>query len=216
MSICPDKIVISEYVDGQLPSPWDEKLKTHLAECEECRSYYEKHKQYSEVLRGMGREVVEGFDYNLSLQKLNAKLHSKKAFEKDIETTDKSFWQKTVRMPIPIIAAAALIMVFLPASTFFALKSKQEHMPSFAFPAFQNLPSKAQNASTTKKRKDMNSAVSSFFKLYMSNENPNANFIVIDMPTDTFSLEQYKSFFQQLESEQVQSIEAIETKDTNE
>lgn len=213
MSICPDKVVISEYIDGQLPSPWDEKLKTHLAECEECSAYYQKHKKYSEVLSGMGREVVENFDYDLSLKKLNAKLYSKKAIEKDFETTDKSFWQKTVRLPVPIIAAAALIMIFLPAFTFFATKSKQPQTPSFAFPVFQNIPNKAQNASNTKKQKDLNSAVSSFFKLYMSDENPNANFIVIDMPANAFSLEQYKDFFQQLDNEQVHPIE---TKNTNE
>ena len=35
--MCPERQIISLYVDGELPSPWKEKLETHLESCPACR-----------------------------------------------------------------------------------------------------------------------------------------------------------------------------------
>lgn len=34
--MCPDRQLLSVYLDGELPSPWREKLESHLASCLEC------------------------------------------------------------------------------------------------------------------------------------------------------------------------------------
>jgi anti-sigma factor RsiW len=36
--MCPDRQIISLYLDGELPSPWDGKMEAHLESCEKCRS----------------------------------------------------------------------------------------------------------------------------------------------------------------------------------
>jgi hypothetical protein len=43
--MCPDKQFLSVYFDGELPSPWKERMEQHLETCSECRKnleFYEK------------------------------------------------------------------------------------------------------------------------------------------------------------------------------
>jgi anti-sigma factor RsiW len=35
--MCPDRQLLSVYFDGELPSPWKEKMKSHLTSCPRCR-----------------------------------------------------------------------------------------------------------------------------------------------------------------------------------
>jgi hypothetical protein len=35
--MCPDSQLLSVYLDGELPSPWKEKMERHLASCPRCR-----------------------------------------------------------------------------------------------------------------------------------------------------------------------------------
>ena len=34
--MCPDRDLVSAYVDGEVPSPWRERLEEHLATCPDC------------------------------------------------------------------------------------------------------------------------------------------------------------------------------------
>ena len=34
--MCPDRGLLSAYVDGEVPSPWKERLAAHLSECPSC------------------------------------------------------------------------------------------------------------------------------------------------------------------------------------
>ncbi|HOV93590.1 MAG TPA: zf-HC2 domain-containing protein [Spirochaetales bacterium] len=34
--MCPDESLLSAYVDGEVPSPWKEKLESHVVECPKC------------------------------------------------------------------------------------------------------------------------------------------------------------------------------------
>ena len=53
MSICPDTSLYSAYVDGEVPSPWKEKLEEHLASCEKCRAVESRYR----TLRGAMRQL---------------------------------------------------------------------------------------------------------------------------------------------------------------
>lgn len=39
--MCPDKQFLSVYFDGELPSPWKERMEQHLETCSECRKNLE-------------------------------------------------------------------------------------------------------------------------------------------------------------------------------
>jgi hypothetical protein len=45
--MCPDKQFLSVYFDGELPSPWKERMARHLAACSKCREKLEVYKKMS-------------------------------------------------------------------------------------------------------------------------------------------------------------------------
>jgi hypothetical protein len=47
---CPDSQLLSVYHDDELPSPWKEKMESHLASCESCRQHLEGYQKLSTVL----------------------------------------------------------------------------------------------------------------------------------------------------------------------
>jgi hypothetical protein len=62
--MCPDRQILSVYLDGELPSPWKEKMENHLASCSVCRETVETWKRISGVMRdeedsGSGDRVWE-------------------------------------------------------------------------------------------------------------------------------------------------------------
>jgi hypothetical protein len=49
--MCPDRQILSVYLDGELPSPWKEKMESHLVSCSHCRKTVDSWKQISDRLR---------------------------------------------------------------------------------------------------------------------------------------------------------------------
>ena len=60
--MCPDPQLLSIYMDGELPSPWKEKMEAHLAECPECKKRFDNFKQMQELFKKkthIKRTIVE-------------------------------------------------------------------------------------------------------------------------------------------------------------
>lgn len=208
MSICPDKIVISEYVDGQLPSPWKEKLEKHLHECPTCNATYEKYTKISTVLKHPCGGDEANFNYEASFAKLSAKVKAMKNRSLHEDTGSRQFWQRSIKLPVPMLAAAVLALLFLPAFTFFAATTQKRNMEQFAYPVFQASATMTRGTNAAQRQPDFNSGVSGFLRLYMPSQNQEGNFIVINMPANAFPFEQYSTIFQQ--------VPPIETKEPNE
>ncbi|HOT62647.1 MAG TPA: zf-HC2 domain-containing protein, partial [Treponemataceae bacterium] len=51
MSTCPDQDLYSAYVDGEVPSPWKEKLEAHASKCPTCRRAVERFASVSALVR---------------------------------------------------------------------------------------------------------------------------------------------------------------------
>lgn len=50
MSTCPDSDLFSAYVDGEIPSPWKEKLESHISSCESCANRTNRYERLHSVL----------------------------------------------------------------------------------------------------------------------------------------------------------------------
>ncbi len=50
--MCPDRDLVSAYVDGEVPSPWRERLEEHLAACPDCAALAASYKALGDRLRG--------------------------------------------------------------------------------------------------------------------------------------------------------------------
>lgn len=108
MSTCPDSDLYSAYVDNEVPSPWKEKLESHIASCPDCRKRTERYRTIKQCI-GAGSAVLSGADLEASFSRLAAR----RQFLSPHQVTA---WNRlTVRIPVPALAALFLAAVFLPA-----------------------------------------------------------------------------------------------------
>ena len=107
--MCPDRQLISHYVDGELPSPWKEKLETHLESCGECRGILSAYSNLGENLRETVPKAEEKA-LEAALERVWAKVSGPRI------GTRKRIWNHYVTLPLPAAAAAVLVVV-----VFFAL-----------------------------------------------------------------------------------------------
>ena len=122
--MCPDRDLVSAFVDGEVPSPWRERLEEHLASCAKCASLAAKYTALGERLRA---ELAA--DDAASLARGRAKLDALLSSRAEAEVSgmpavggatildaSRRSWRRSVSLPLPLAAAAALLAVLLGGS----------------------------------------------------------------------------------------------------
>jgi hypothetical protein len=99
--MCPDHQILSVYLDGELPSPWREKLENHLGLCARCRGKLETYRNMSHLLGKAGNAVPEA-----ARERVWLKLQTRTEGPFPRST---NLWRRNVAVPFPIAAAAAAI-----------------------------------------------------------------------------------------------------------
>jgi len=110
--MCPDSQLLSVYFDGELPSPWKEKMESHLKECPACMEKLNSFKQLT-CKKDIDEEqkMMEA-----AKDRVWQKLQSRRRFQVhsgDIRRSD--LWQRRFSIPLPIAAAAALVIMLMTA-----------------------------------------------------------------------------------------------------
>lgn len=114
MSTCPDSDLYSAYVDNEVPSPWKEKLESHIADCPECRKRAERYRGIKRIL-STGSATLSETELDASFARLSAR-------RKFGGPRQAAAWtQVSIRIPVPALAALFLAAVFLPS--YFVLKT---------------------------------------------------------------------------------------------
>ncbi|MDR1747454.1 MAG: zf-HC2 domain-containing protein [Spirochaetaceae bacterium] len=111
MCTCPEQDLHSAYVDGEVNSPWREKIEAHLASCESCRESVAK-------LEGL-RNVLRGDIHNMTAEELSrsfGKLRAKMDYPMEGHAGNMRHRFHPGRAIIPAMAAALLAAVILPAA----------------------------------------------------------------------------------------------------
>jgi len=145
--MCPEPQLISIYLDGELPSPWKEKLEGHLRGCPVCKGKLENFKQLQELFRkgtSTRRTFVEKtvedqtsreeqFSEPEMLEeaksKIWQKLETKQRYKARREplpdinavydgTSRTGVWRRKLSIPLPAAAAAVIIIALLTALWF--------------------------------------------------------------------------------------------------
>lgn len=114
MSTCPDFELYSTYLDGEVPSPWDEQIRQHLHTCNTCQ---EKLEQYRKIQRYIHTDIIPHLDEELSYKRVLLKRKTLAYTDRTLVTENdgKLWFQKTIQIPAPLaVAAAVLLVVFLP------------------------------------------------------------------------------------------------------
>ena len=111
--MCPDRQIISVYIDNELLSPWKEKMEAHLESCPKCRTELNKYKLLRETLGSIDHGTAETAQKRV-WEKLNTPELISGGNVKIAEWRfgRKRLWNRTVTLPLPAAAAALLIFAF--------------------------------------------------------------------------------------------------------
>ncbi|MDC7238762.1 MAG: zf-HC2 domain-containing protein [Spirochaetales bacterium] len=100
--MCPDSKLLSAFYDGEVASPWKEKIEDHLKECSECRSVVEGYSEQSKLLQAADMPEVSGSYGELQMLIRHRSNVSAPSQERSL-----------FRTPfIPMAAAAAAVLAF--------------------------------------------------------------------------------------------------------
>ncbi len=110
MSTCPDSDLFSAYVDGEVPSPWKEKLEAHIASCRECAERTERYERIHHLLAETREEA------SLDMDKSFERLMERRSAQISTRKNNSFNWiHGSVRLPVPAIAALFMFALLIPA-----------------------------------------------------------------------------------------------------
>jgi anti-sigma factor RsiW len=95
--------MLSLYYDGELPSPWKEKLETHLEGCSPCRERLEQFRRLSGALEC-------GTSTQAPKERVWQRLNSAEVREREVPAR---VWSRSVSVPLPLLVAAAALILAL-------------------------------------------------------------------------------------------------------
>jgi hypothetical protein len=120
--MCPSQEILSIYFDGELPSPWKEKIVSHTAVCPKCQAALGRFERGRALLRddasSMDGEAAafERVGERLALARRSASIHLPRNSEYKWDFRGQSIWRRRVTLSLPALAgvsAAAAALVFV-------------------------------------------------------------------------------------------------------
>ena len=114
--MCPDRQLLSVYLDGELPSPWKEKMESHLAQCSGCREHLENYRRLfalSDETALHENTLMEAAKDRVWLN-LQSRQRTGSRFRAPAYA---GVWRRKVSIPLPAFgaAAAAIVLVLMAA-----------------------------------------------------------------------------------------------------
>lgn len=113
--MCPDKILLSEYMDREISEEGQKALKIHIASCESCRKQIQEWEQQRQALSVLKDDVSTKTRLDIK-NRIEEKIGKKKEIP---------FWQKEV----PWTYAAGLALVFTLGALFAGLSFQGKGNP---------------------------------------------------------------------------------------
>ncbi len=101
--MCPDEELLSAYLDGEVPSPWKERIEERLEQNPDCR---EELRRLSAVRTFLHQEPTP--DFVLSQKAVWDRLSTH-----DFSRRTRPIWRRRVSVPVPLAAAAAALFLLL-------------------------------------------------------------------------------------------------------
>ncbi|MDR0599098.1 MAG: zf-HC2 domain-containing protein [Treponema sp.] len=110
--MCPDRQILSVYFDGELNSPWKEKLENHLQNCSPCRGRLESYRVTRQRLAA-GTDLSAGAAMERAMARVWEKtyLAGENRAPRYRRGEGGNFWTGYIAVPIPVAAAAGLVMI---------------------------------------------------------------------------------------------------------
>ena len=118
---CPGHDILSIYLDGEVLFPWNDRIREHLGSCDSCRKAYEE-------LLSLQSLLQEVEDPDPEEAKLRVRNEITRLRERG-RTTRRRIWKKSVAVPVPLFAAAAVFtVVFSFIAIFVSMRPRSENI----------------------------------------------------------------------------------------
>jgi len=112
--MCPDPSILSAYRDGEVPSPWAERIAAHVAGCPDCAARIASFARLSSALSSSPDAAA------LEAAKARVSSRLEDVVSKAPAAAGKP-WHRYLVLPLPLVAAAAALLVaVIPASVYVA------------------------------------------------------------------------------------------------
>jgi len=121
--MCPDRQILSLYLDGELPSPWKGKMESHLQSCQKCRAVLAGYRNIGANLKNTGHEDVSGETIQAAQDRVWKKITAPQLVisGKNVPPVSnrkrrlgaKKIWNRNVTLPLPAAAAGVVIILFI-------------------------------------------------------------------------------------------------------
>jgi hypothetical protein len=112
--VCPDHQLLSVYFDGELPSPWKEKMEAHVAVCPHCAKQLQTYQDISLKNNASAKDTTLVSAQERVWQKLEqggAEESSSSAVNWHRSYPgNRAVWRRKISIPIPVAAAAFVLM----------------------------------------------------------------------------------------------------------
>lgn len=121
MSTCPRKDLLSAYIDGELSSPWKERVAEHVQRCPACKKTCSVYTAVHTIMQDAAD--ISAFDSAALYERIAIKRHE--VMQKKAQGNHRfvimagRFFSSSVRIPTPAVAAALMLFVFAPLVFFF-------------------------------------------------------------------------------------------------
>jgi anti-sigma-K factor RskA len=115
--MCPDRQLLSVYLDGELPSPWKEKMERHLASCSQCRETLDAWRKLSVSL---GETPDTGEAQERVWERLGASAGQAGCRVSRRKPAPASIWRRSVPLPFTAALAAAAAVLAIVFTTILA------------------------------------------------------------------------------------------------
>jgi anti-sigma factor RsiW len=100
--MCPERHLLSAFVDGEVPSPWDGRIEAHLESCERCRATVERYRAMRAALSG---------DSPAGADRMRDEIWARLAAGHSRRRAD--LWHRRVAVPLPLAMAAGVVVTVL-------------------------------------------------------------------------------------------------------
>ena len=104
--MCPDPQLLSIYLDGEMPSPWKEKLEKHFLECSVCREKYENYLRLREL-------CVDNITKEKIMETARDRVWRNLSGRSTGLARKPRIWQRRLSIPLPAAAAAAVVILLM-------------------------------------------------------------------------------------------------------
>jgi hypothetical protein len=113
--VCPDRQLLSVYFDGELPSPWKEKMESHIAACPHCARQLQIYRKIA-----LSSDSAEDPTLSSAQERVWQKLEqgateesSSPPYRSRVFPGNRAVWRRKISIPIPAAAAAVVLMGLL-------------------------------------------------------------------------------------------------------